>query len=102
MSFFLSFPSIFPTLPLSLLHKTNETDATEQLIATLSLQPIEGTDVALSNSTHTLKLFGKTVSGGRVASLIKMAFSSKSGVTTKITVRAEEEGVAAAVIASLS
>ncbi|CAL5872691.1 uncharacterized protein PFLUO_LOCUS6958 [Penicillium psychrofluorescens] len=78
------------------------TDATEQLISALSLQPLEGTDVALSASTHTLKLFGKTVSGGRVAGLVKMAFSSKTGVTTKITVRAEEEGVAAAVIASLS
>ncbi|KAL4921019.1 adaptin N terminal region-domain-containing protein [Aspergillus aurantiobrunneus] len=78
------------------------TDATEQLISTLSLQPLEGTDVALSNSTHTLKLFGKTVLGGRVAALIKMAYSSKTGVTTKITVRAEEEGVASAVIASLA
>ncbi|KAL4881136.1 adaptin N terminal region-domain-containing protein [Aspergillus karnatakaensis] len=77
-------------------------DATEQLISILSLQPLEGTDVALSNSTHTLKLFGKTVLGGRVTALIKMAYSSKSGVTTKITVRAEEEGVAAAVIASLA
>lgn len=37
-----------------------------------------------------------------MASLIKMAFSTKTGVTTKITVRSEEEGVAAAVIASLS
>ncbi|OJJ03541.1 hypothetical protein ASPVEDRAFT_63204 [Aspergillus versicolor CBS 583.65] len=78
------------------------TDATEQLISALSLQPLEGTDVALSNSTHTLKLFGKTVLGGRVAALIKMAYSSKTGVTTKLTVRAEEEGVAAAVIASLA
>lgn len=77
-------------------------DATEQLISALSLQPLEGTDVALNSSTHTLKLFGKTVSGGRVAALIKMAYSSKAGVTTKITVRAEEEGVAAAVIASVS
>lgn len=77
-------------------------DATEQLISALSLQPLEGTDIALNNSTHTLKLFGKTVSGGRVASLIKMAYSSKSGVTTKITVRAEEEGVAAAVLASVT
>jgi coatomer protein complex subunit gamma len=77
-------------------------DATEQLITTLSLQPLEGSDVALSNSTHTLKLFGKTVSGGRVAALIKMAFSSKTGVTTKITIRAEEEGVAPAVMAALA
>ncbi|KAJ5294139.1 hypothetical protein PENANT_c009G01913 [Penicillium antarcticum] len=88
------------TLQLSNMKGIN--DATEQLIAALSLQPLEGTDVALNSSTHTLKLFGKTVSGGRVASLIKMAYSSKAGVTTKITVRAEEEGVAAAVIASVS
>lgn len=58
--------------------------------------------MALNSSTHTLKLFGKTVSGGRVASLIKMAYSSRTGVTTKITVRAEEEGVAAAVLASVT
>ncbi|KAJ9485860.1 hypothetical protein VN97_g7481 [Penicillium thymicola] len=88
------------TLQLSNMKGIN--DATEQLISALSLQPLEGTDVALNSSTHTLKLFGKTVSGGRVASLIKMAYSSKAGVTTKITVRAEEEGVAAAVIASVS
>ncbi|KAJ5130554.1 uncharacterized protein N7515_006593 [Penicillium bovifimosum] len=88
------------TLQLSNMKGIN--DATEQLISALSLQPLEGTDVALNSSTHTLKLFGKTVFGGRVASLIKMAYSSKSGVTTKITVRAEEEGVAAAVIASVS
>ncbi|OJJ51352.1 hypothetical protein ASPZODRAFT_12186 [Penicilliopsis zonata CBS 506.65] len=77
-------------------------DATEQLIAILSLQPLEGSDVAMSNSTHTLKLFGKTVSGGKVAALVKMAFSSKTGVTTKVTVRAEEEGVAEAVVAAVS
>jgi coatomer subunit gamma len=75
-------------------------DATEQLASTLSLQPLEGTDVTLSTTTHTLKLYGKSVVGGRVAALIKMAFSAKSGVTVKVTVRAEEEGLAAAVIAS--
>ena len=77
-------------------------DATEQLASTLSLQPLEGTDVTLSGTTHTLKLYGKSVAGGRVAALIKMAFSAKSGVTVKVTVRAEEEGLAAAVIASLA
>ncbi|PGH13431.1 hypothetical protein AJ80_06299 [Polytolypa hystricis UAMH7299] len=77
-------------------------DATEQLIAALSLQPLEGTDVVLSPSTHALKLYGKTVSGGRVAALVRMAYSAKSGVTTKVTVRAEEEGVAATVVASVA
>jgi len=78
------------------------TDASEQLITTLSLQPLEGTDVPLNNSTHTLKLYGKTVSGGRVAALVKMAYSARTGVTTKVSVRAEEEGVAAAVVGSVS
>lgn len=78
------------------------TDATEQLVATLSLQPLEGTDVVLNNTTHALKLYGKTVSGGRVAALVRMAYSAKSGVTTKVTVRAEEEGVAATVVASVA
>ena len=77
-------------------------DATEQLASTLSLQPLEGTDVTLSTTTHTLKLYGKSVVGGRVAALVKMAFSAKSGVTVKVTVRAEEDGLAAAVVASIA
>ncbi|KAI1865236.1 hypothetical protein JX265_008283 [Neoarthrinium moseri] len=77
-------------------------DATEQLAKTLSLQPLEGTDVPVNQTTHQLKLLGKTVSGGRVVANIRMAYSSKSGVTTKITVRAEEENVAAMVIASVA
>lgn len=77
-------------------------EATEQLAKILSLQPLEGTDVPVNQSTHTLKLLGKTVNGGRVVANIRMAYSSKSGVTTKITVRGEEEGVAALVIASVA
>ncbi|UNI24297.1 coatomer subunit gamma [Purpureocillium takamizusanense] len=77
-------------------------DATEQLAKTLSLQPLDGTDVPINPSTHTLKLLGKTVGGGRVVATVRMAFSSKSGVTTKITVRSEEENVAALVIASVA
>ncbi|KAK0729680.1 adaptin N terminal region-domain-containing protein [Lasiosphaeris hirsuta] len=77
-------------------------DATEQLAKTLSLQPLEGTDVPVNQTTHTLKLLGKTVNGGRVVANIRMAFSAKSGVTTKITVRSEEEGVATLVVASVA
>ncbi|EGZ78233.1 Coatomer, gamma subunit [Neurospora tetrasperma FGSC 2509] len=77
-------------------------DATEQLAKTLSLQPLEGTDVPLNQTTHTLKLLGKTVNGGRVVANVRMAFSAKSGVTTKITVRSEEEGVAALIVASIA
>ncbi|KEZ43059.1 putative coatomer subunit gamma [Scedosporium apiospermum] len=77
-------------------------DATEQLIKALSLQALEGTDVPVNQTTHTLKLLGKTVNGGRVISSIRMAYSAKSGVTMKIVVRAEEEDVAALVIASVA
>ncbi|KAF2034506.1 Coatomer, gamma subunit [Setomelanomma holmii] len=77
-------------------------DATEQLTKTLSLQPLDGTDVALSTSTHTLKLYGKTITGGKVAAMVRMAFSAKTGVTMKIDVRSEEEGVAALVIGSVA
>ena len=56
----------------------------------------------VNQTTHTLKLLGKTVNGGRVVANIRMAYSSKSGVTTKITVRSEEEGVAALVIGSVA
>jgi coatomer protein complex subunit gamma len=55
----------------------------------------------LSTRQHNLKLFGKTISGGRVAAQIKMAYSSKSGVTLKITTRAEEDGVAEMVLGSV-
>ncbi|KAM7220071.1 Adaptin N terminal region domain containing protein [Rhypophila decipiens] len=77
-------------------------DATEQLAKTLCLQPLEGTDIPVSQTTHTLKLLGKTVNGGRVVANVRMAYSSKSGVTTKITVRSEEEGVAALVVGSVA
>lgn len=56
----------------------------------------------MNTTTHTLKLYGKTISGGRVAATVKMAYSSKSGVTTKITVRSDESGVAALVINSVA
>jgi coatomer subunit gamma len=49
-----------------------------------------------------LKLYGKSVNGGRVAALVKMAFSTKSGVTTKVTVRSDEEGLAGGVINALA
>jgi coatomer subunit gamma len=77
-------------------------DATDQLAKTLSLQPLEGTDVALSPSTHTLKLYGKTVTGGKVAAVVRMAYSAKTGVTVQIKCRSEEDGVATLVVNSVS
>lgn len=65
------------------------------------MQPLEGTDVVLSTSTHTLKLYGKSVKGGRVAAQVRMAFA-KSGLTVKLSVRAEEPGLAQAVLSSVA
>lgn len=56
----------------------------------------------VNQTTHTLKLLGKAVTGSRVVATIRMAYSSKTGVTMKITVRSEEESVAPLVIASLA
>lgn len=93
---------MIPTRPNLKTELTTLTEATEQLAKALSLQPLEGTDVPINQTTHTLKLLGKSVSGGRVVANVRMAYSAKSGVTTKITVRAEEEGVAALVVASVA
>jgi coatomer protein complex subunit gamma len=84
------------------IHADRNLDATEQLIKALSLQPLDGTDVALSASTHTLKLYGKTITGGKVAATVRMAYSAKTGVTMKIDARSEEDGVAALVIGSVA
>lgn len=40
--------------------------------------------------------------GGKVAALVKMAYQAKSGVTVKITARAEEMGLPALVIGSVA
>ena len=79
-----------------------ELDATDQLAKILSLQPLEGTDVAVSTSTHTLKLYGKTVGGGKVAAMVRMAYSARLGFNVQIKCRTEEEGVATLVVASVA
>ncbi|TKA31199.1 hypothetical protein B0A54_14334 [Friedmanniomyces endolithicus] len=57
-------------------------EAVEWLGRELGMQALEGTDVVVSTSTHQLKLFGRSVggnarsgSGGKVAALIRMAYS---------------------------
>ncbi|EPS42657.1 hypothetical protein H072_3377 [Dactylellina haptotyla CBS 200.50] len=77
-------------------------DACNLLVSALSLQPMEGTDVPMSTSSHALKLFGKTISGGKVIAMVKMVYSSKSGVTVKITVRSEESGVGQLVVSAVA
>ena len=58
--------------------------------------------MVVTPSTHALKLYGKSVQGGKVAGSVRMAYSAKSGVTVKIEVRSEEEGLAALVVGSVA
>lgn len=73
-------------------------DAVESLVKALGMQPLEGSEIALSTSTHALKLYGKSVTGGKVAGTVRMAYSAKSGVTVKISARSEEQGLAGLVV----
>lgn len=73
-------------------------EATSALIELLSLQPLEGTDQALSLSTHTMKLSGRTIAGGKVVAIAKMAFSQKSGVTLKLSSRSQQAEAAQLVL----
>jgi coatomer protein complex subunit gamma len=77
-------------------------DAVELLVKQLGMQPLEGSEVVVTPSTHALKLYGKSVLGGKVAGSVRMAYSAKSGVTVKIEVRTEEEGLAALVVGSVA
>jgi coatomer protein complex subunit gamma len=47
-------------------------------------------------------MYGKTITGGKVAAMVRMAFSAKTGVTMKIEARSEEEGVAPLIIGSVA
>ena len=77
-------------------------EAVELLVKVLGMQPLEGSEVVLSTSTHALRLYGKSVTGGKVASMVRMAYSAKSGVTVKISARSEEEGLAALVVGGVA
>lgn len=77
-------------------------DAVELLVKALGMQPLEGSEIALSASTHSLRLYGKSVAGGKVAAQVRMAYSAKSGVTVKVSARSEEEGLAALVVGGVA
>lgn len=69
----------------------------DHLIETLSLHPVEGKDV-FNETSHTLKLFGKSINGDRVAVLVKMVKSAKTGITLKATVKSDSEEIAESVL----
>lgn len=76
-------------------------EATQAVINHLSMTPLEATDIPQSETSHTLKLFGRTIGGEKVAALVKMVYSSKSGVTVKVTSRSESENTAVFTVESV-
>ena len=105
-----SFDNIWSSIPdanqaeetLQLSNAKSISEAVEMLVKSLGMQPLEGSEVALSNSTHSLRLYGKSVGGGKVAGQVRMAYSAKSGVTVKVTARSEEPGLAGLVVGAVS
>ncbi|KAG5362429.1 Coatomer subunit gamma [Yarrowia sp. C11] len=69
-------------------------EAVQFLISQLSLTPLESSDEVTSSSTHTLKLFGKTLTGEKVIVQIKMAASQRTGVVVQCKARSGDEEVA--------
>ncbi|VVT49739.1 uncharacterized protein SAPINGB_P002419 [Magnusiomyces paraingens] len=66
-------------------------NATELAINTLSLMPLESTDMPTSLASHQLKLFGETIDGSKVAVQVRMVYTSKNGSTLKVSVRSQDE-----------
>ncbi len=55
----------------------------------LGMMPLDGSERVNSESTHTLKLYGKSVDGAKVAALVKLILSSK-GAMMKVQVRSSD------------
>jgi coatomer protein complex subunit gamma len=72
-------------------------ETVDHLTEVLSLHPIEGKTV-FNKTSHTLKLFGKSINGERVGALVKLVKSAKTGVTLKAVVKADSDDLAEAVV----
>ncbi|VEU22394.1 DEKNAAC103350 [Brettanomyces naardenensis] len=60
-----------------------------KLTQSMSMMALEGSDNVEGSASHTLKLFGKSVNGDRVAAVVKLVSSSK-GVMMRIQVRSSD------------
>ncbi|KAG7922724.1 hypothetical protein KL905_001945 [Ogataea polymorpha] len=64
-------------------------DVVLKLVKTMSMMPVESTDVVASSSSHTLKLYGKSIAGDKIAAIVRLASSSK-GMMMKSQVRSSD------------
>ncbi|GMF20792.1 unnamed protein product [[Candida] boidinii] len=68
----------------------------DKLIKSLSMMPIESTEIVTSQAHHVLKLYGKSIKGDKVASVIRLASNSK-GFMMKNQVKSSNEEISAMV-----
>ncbi|KAH3673144.1 hypothetical protein WICMUC_003867 [Wickerhamomyces mucosus] len=76
-------------------------DIVDQIIANLSLHPLEG-KLVINDSSHLLKLFGKSINNERVAIIVKFVKSSKNGITLKAHVKSDHEQLAELVLEGIA
>lgn len=72
---------------------TSLQDACHKISEQLSMQPLEGSDIATNLSFHTMKLSGKSTNGIKVLAIAKIAYL-KNEMTLKLSVRSEDKSVA--------
>lgn len=99
-----NFTSVFDQLPhnastvITLTGIKSLEAAVERLAKNLGMMPLDGLDYVPADSTsHVLKLLGKDVWGGKVASLVRLA-STGGKVVAKLEVKTETENFAGVVV----
>ena len=79
-----------------------DTAACESLVEILNMEAIGGTENPSSNAVHTLLLSGIVGGGGgKVLARCQMAYTASTGVSLRMSVRAENDKAASLVIATI-
>lgn len=75
--------------------------AIEDITNVCCMSALEGTDMPLSETSHTLKLCGRTVGKEIATCQVKMVHSAKNGTVIKVTAKSEDEEVTEMIVESI-
>ncbi|CAN3354728.1 coatomer subunit gamma [Diutina catenulata] len=102
-----NFSSVYDTLPgaetavVSIRDAPTLETCVTKVKAALNMMPLDGSDYVPSDATsHTIKLLGKDVFGGKVGATVRLA-QTGGKIAAKVEARAETEGVALLVVSSV-
>lgn len=102
-----NFSSVYDTLPgaetavVSIRDAPTLETCVTKVKAALNMMPLDGLDyVPLDATSHTIKLLGKDVFGGKVGATVRLA-QTGGKIAAKVEARAETEGVALLVVSSV-